>query len=71
LPLNQLDVQKLQKQISNKEIEIETLNKRKLKLHEDYSDGAVSKGDYDVFNDIYARVCLKTKYCTNSRNAIL
>ena len=53
LPLNQVDVQKLQKQIADKEIEIETLNKRKLKLYEDFSNGAVSKDDYNIFNNIY------------------
>ena len=62
LPLNQLDVQKLQKQIADKKIEIDTLNKRKLKLHEDYSDGAVSKNDYKIFNDIYVNQPGETKH---------
>jgi len=53
LPLNRLDVQKLQKRIAEKEAAIENLKKRKLKLYEDFSSGAVPQNDFDMFNDIY------------------
>jgi len=55
LPLQQIDVQKIQRQIDGKQSEFEILKQRKLKLHENFSDALLSKDDYIAFRDIYAK----------------
>ena len=54
MPLQQMDALKIQKQIADKQAEIEKLNKRKLRLYEDYSDGVMPKDDYISFRDAFA-----------------
>ncbi|MCP1109729.1 recombinase family protein [Ohessyouella blattaphilus] len=49
MPFQQMDALKIQKQIAEREAELEKLAGRKLRLHENFDDGLISKDDYISF----------------------
>ena len=53
MPLKQMDAQKIQRRIAEKQAEIEKVITRKVKLFENFDDGIVSKEDYHTFGDVY------------------
>jgi hypothetical protein len=55
IPLQQLDVQKLDKQILAKKKELLLYRNRKTKLYEDLSDGIIDKSEYDRLKAEYSR----------------
>lgn len=53
LPLKQLDVQKLDKQIQAKKLEMVKYQTRKTKLYEDLQDGIIDKDEYKQLKENY------------------
>ncbi len=55
MPLQQADALRIQKRIADKEAELDKLEKRKLRLYEDYNDGVIPKDDYISFRAAFAK----------------
>jgi len=53
LPLTKREVKKADDRLTLKREELKKLNARKLRLHEDYADGLISKDDYILFKEQY------------------
>lgn len=53
LPGKEADVKKLQHQIGVKKEEIDKLNSRKVRLYEDFTDGEITRGEYELFKKNY------------------
>ena len=53
MPLQQIDAQKLQKQIDGKQAELDKLGRRKIKLYEDFTDGIMDKDEYASLREIF------------------
>lgn len=51
--INQHDAEKMKKQISEKHVEVEKLNGRKVKLYEDLCDGIINEDEYTNFRSFY------------------
>ena len=61
MPPKEIRAQKLQKQIETKKGEITKLERRKLRLHEDYSDKKITVEEYGIFNNNYDLQIAETK----------
>lgn len=64
MPLHRHNAQKLQKQIADKQAEIECISARRVKLYENFADGIMSRAEYE-------RICAAFERQANEADAAL